>query len=438
MGALAAAAPAAAAPAAAAPAPAASAARAAEPAARPTAAPARVARRRLRFATFNIQSKSIVFSKTHVWDNRINALVHTLRELKLDVVCFQEPLASQLDDLRKLVGDEFEILNGETVWAANPLATSAYGQGGVAEKKGLGMHNAIMFRRSRLFATDIARTAWITRAGPVCEVPISSSAGSTHGGPRAVTHVPLAFVGDEQPSLVAASTHLYYRRETPVTSGEDSPPARLLRAVAAAERKHGVPVVLGGDFNSSKDRSTCGELELYRRLVGGARQQRDPDDSGNESDDDGGAGRAPSLVDAWRVAEVTRPHGHVGSTCHSYRSQAKRDEANHGENAEHRRDVAEGRAREDDRHIDWILLSADPRRRPRVCLAEVGTEDLVPLHVEDRDYTMTNKHGEARCGGHRANWGGEQGWFPSDHYPVIAELEFDAPQVAGKRAHGAV
>ena len=224
--------------------PAASAARAAEPAARPTAAPARVARRRLRFATFNIQSKSIVFSKTHVWDNRINALVHTLRELKLDVVCFQEPLASQLDELRKLVGDEFEILNGETVWAANRVGDvclrAGRGRGEEGPRHAQRDHVptlAPLRDGYRAHGVDHARRARVR--GPnqfICRV---------HARPgRRRRRRTLAFVGDERPSLVAASTHLYYRRETPVTSGEDSPPARLLaprrgRAQTACPRAGG-------------------------------------------------------------------------------------------------------------------------------------------------------------------------------------------------------
>ena len=68
-------------------------------------------------------------------------------------------------------------------------------------------------------------------------------------------------------------------------------------------------------------------------------------------------------------------------------------------------------------------------------------EGNLPRHIAiimDGDRRWADAHNLPRTDGHRTNWGGEQPWYPSDHYPVIAELEFEAPPVAGKRAHDAV
>ena len=139
--------------------------------------------------------------------------------------------------------------------------------------------------------------------------------GCTHGGPRAVTTAPLAFVGDARPSFVAASTQLHWRGETPILPGEDTPPARRPSARGAPWWRSGCTRRTSAAGRRREERRRRLRRRRRRWWFRQSRRQR----SGGESDSEGDE---PLLVDAWRV---------LARRCWSFRSCGIVDPARGGE-----------------------------------------------------------------------------------------------------------
>lgn len=191
--------------------------------------------------TFNIRYATSRDSE-NAWDRRRDLLAEVIRDADPDVVGLQEALASQLDDLARLLPQ--------------------YARIGVGRDDGeaAGEHSAILYRRGRFeVAGDGAEqgTFWLSDTP---EVPGSRSWGNTI--PRICTWA--RFIDrdapPDSPGFYIFNTHLDHRSQP---SRERA--AELIAARIHAREHQDAPAILMGDLNAGEDnrvlRYLRGEIE---------------------------------------------------------------------------------------------------------------------------------------------------------------------------------
>ncbi len=262
--------------------------------------------------------------------------------------------------------------------------------------------------------------------------------------------------------LVASSTHLTLMERGQLQSCNRE--ARYLGAALGRDllrlpAAHGhCPMLLGGDFNSGADgkRATTGGTggppSLYAELTHERRRRPEgqaPDSEEEWSEDEQGGtaheealrwpppGSRPLARDLFRDSELReRDFGGLqrGSTCQSV----------HLQNFEGRLQGVEARAANekwherwpdgectDGGHIDWLMASTahDDKTQPllRARRALICTERLcAPLPPQQPSLVVGPSGNNIPKGG---------AIFPSDHYPVVVDLETHQPRTSS-RAHG--
>lgn len=172
------------------------------------------AERPITLMTYNVKNPD----PAHDWPARLPVLLEIVRRHDPDLLCVQEPVDHQMDDLRAGLPEHADVGQGR--------------EGGTA-----GEHAAVFFRRDRLRPVEQG-SFWLSDTP---DEPASNTWGSLF--PRIANHA--RFVDVAGPSFTLVTTHLDH---------EDGPHGDDVRAKSAAvivERTAAVdgPVIVAGDGN---------------------------------------------------------------------------------------------------------------------------------------------------------------------------------------------
>lgn len=379
----------------------------------------------LRVCTFNLLDDvrvSLGHGGVHsVWDVRRINVLRCLLAIDADAYLCQELNAKSLAFLQVTLGHEYAL---EPFCGRN---------GGVG----------VLYRRF----PRADRAVHFTSAGPAVRrrIPTPPPSKALMG---IALHVPLECHGllgaTPRPfRVVLSATHLTHMDRGQLQSSNKlgrTFAAHLGRDLLRLPAKHGsCPMILGGDFNTSTDgkraRLPQGVPSLYGELTQPLRRVCDSEDEWEEDEDEVAAGlprwppadgdSRPLAKDLWRLTPVSsREFGGLrrGSTCSSWVVL----HGIGGEQGVRAREIrerwAEGAECTDEGHIDWLLLASGAASRgttgevgwPRLApiRAVIGTELLVPP-LPPMQPALIGPSVMPPAGK----------IFPSDHYPVFADLE---------------
>ena len=216
---------------------------------------------RLRIMTFNIRYANPRDGENR-WEKRRELLTRTIRDYDPDILCLQEALKPQLDD----------------ILAALP----AYASAGVGRDDGAtaGEYAAILYRSNR-FAAAPDSTFWLSDTP---HTPGSKSWGNTVT--RICTFVELTDQGTMQP-LMVFNTHLDH----------ESQPAREkgVALICTYLDRCRIPCILTGDFNAGQGNAAARALLAPRPGPAAPRGESTPAEAAVEST------QAPRAFDSYRA-----------------------------------------------------------------------------------------------------------------------------------------
>ena len=350
-----------------------------------------------------------------VWDVRRINVLRCLVAIDADAYLFQELSHKSLTFLQATLGHEYDL----EAWC---------GQQGVL---------GVMYRR----APRRDRPVHFAPVGPSIRRRMRSP---THVPPSGALigiamHVPLECRGlgeGRAPfTIVLSTTHLAHMERGQLQSSNklgSTFAAHLGRDLVRLPRKHSCcPMILGGDFNTSADGKKARARQapsLYAELTQPIRRVYDSEDEWEEdaeADADGlprwpPTDARPLACDLWREASAREYGGLVrGSTCSSWVTM----QGVGGQQGVRARRIREGWSADaectDEGHIDWLLAShahSSSAVQPRLSAvrAVIGTELVVPPlpPLQPSLIGPTNIPADGCL-------------FPSDHYPVFADLEVE-------------
>ncbi|MBL8990791.1 MAG: endonuclease/exonuclease/phosphatase family protein [Phycisphaerae bacterium] len=197
--------------------------------------------------TFNIRYGTAP-DGDNAWPNRRELVLETIRTLDPDVLCVQEALRDQLDDIRR--------------------ALPEFGEAGAGRDDGkqAGEYAAILYRRDRL-RLDSEKTFWLS---PTPDQPGSRGWGASL--PRVCTTA-LLVERRSGAMLQVFNTHLDHQSAAARAHG-----AELIGRAIHLSRMVGVPVVLAGDLNEGEAGPVVSYLtgRSERATEGGGRAEASP------------------------------------------------------------------------------------------------------------------------------------------------------------------